>query len=175
MNFLWGALIITLAAAGTVNGQISGPPMTVTSTDFANGGEIPPRFTCDQENTNPVLQFAAVPAEAKCMVLILDDPDAPAGTFTHWLVWNIPPETKEITSGGLPRQIPQGTNDFGKSGYGGPCPPSGVHRYYFHLYALNTLLKLKPGSDRETVDKAIKGHVIAEATLMGKYGRKQTR
>jgi Raf kinase inhibitor-like YbhB/YbcL family protein len=147
----------------------------VTSADFAEGASIPARFTCQGQNISPSLAFADVPASAKSLVLIVDDPDAPSGTFTHWLVWNIPPGTKKLPSGASPPGAPQGTNDFGSVGYSGPCPPSGVHRYLFHLYALNTLLHLPSGASRTDLDAAIRGHVMATAVLEGHYTRSSSQ
>ena len=107
--------------------------------------------------------------------MIVDDPDAPVGTFTHWLVWNLRPDAIEIVANGPLSDAVHGVNDFGRSKYGGPCPPSGVHRYYFKLYALDTTLALPPTSKRKVVDSAIKGHIIAGATLMGRYARKGSK
>jgi len=118
-----------------------GAKMKVTSSAFQQGANIPSKFTCDGANTNPPLQISDVPAEAKSLVLIVDDPDAPSGLFTHWAVWNISPQATTIAEGSTPKGA-QGTNDFGKSGYGGPCPPSGAHRYYFRVFALDRELDL---------------------------------
>ena len=108
---------------------------------------------------------------AKSLVLIVDDPDAPGGTFTHWLMWRLKPDLQEIPANSTPQDAVQGANDFGKPKYGGPCPPSGTHRYYFRIYALDMIPTQPASSDRKTIDKAIKGHVVAEATLMGRYAR----
>jgi Raf kinase inhibitor-like YbhB/YbcL family protein len=145
--------------------------MFITSNDFSTGGTIPPRFTCEGANDSPNLRFAMVPQNTKSLVLIMDDPDAPKGTFTHWLVWGISPETTEFTTDSVPSGVVQGTNDMGKIGYFGPCPPSGQHRYYFRLYALDIPLALPAGTRRAQVIAAMKGHVLAEAVLMGRYGR----
>ncbi|HJX25590.1 MAG TPA: YbhB/YbcL family Raf kinase inhibitor-like protein, partial [Chthoniobacterales bacterium] len=110
------------------------------------------------------------PAEAKSLVLIVDDPDAPGGLFTHWLIWNIDPKVTEIAEGSAPIGM-QGKNDFGKSGYGGPCPPSGTHRYYFKIFALDSDLDLAAGSKRAQLDAAMRGHVIAQGEMMGRYSR----
>jgi Raf kinase inhibitor-like YbhB/YbcL family protein len=145
--------------------------MLVSSNDFPTGGIIPPRFTCEGANDSPNLRITMVPKNAKSLVLIMDDPDAPKGTFTHWLVWGISPETKEFPTDSVPSGVVQGTNDAGKTGYFGPCPPSGQHRYYFRFYALDIPVSLPPTARRADVDKVIKGHVLAEATLLGRFGR----
>lgn len=150
--------------------------MTITSPAFAAGGMIPAEYTCDGQDVSPPLVFAGVPAEAKSLALISDDPDAPAGTWVHWVIFNIPPGEK-----GLPRNIPphkelpsgarQGTTDFRRIGYGGPCPPGGTHRYYFKLYALDSVLSLAAGSTKAQLLDAMKGHILVQAELMGKYRR----
>jgi Raf kinase inhibitor-like YbhB/YbcL family protein len=146
--------------------------MKLTSPDFREDSNIPERFTCDGQDISPTLNIEAVPQAAKSLILIVDDPDAPAGTFTHWLIWNLRPDLSEIMADSPPSGAVQGVNDFGTRGYGGPCPPSGVHRYYFRLYALDTTLELTPQSRRKAVDAAIKDRIIAEATLMGRYAKK---
>lgn len=146
--------------------------MKVTSSAFQEGGNIPSKFTCDGGNASPPLAISGVPSEAKTLVLIADDPDAPGGLFTHWLIWNIPPQTNSIAEGSAPKGV-QGTNDFGNSGYGGPCPPSGTHRYYFRVFALDRELTLPAGAKRSQLDGAMKGHVVAQGELMGRYARKK--
>ena len=146
--------------------------MKITSPAFQQGGNIPSKFSCDGGNTNPPLQLSDVPSEAKSLVLIVDDSDAPGGSFTHWAVWNISPDTSAITEGSTPKGV-QGINDFDKSGYGGPCPPSGAHRYYFKIFALDRQLDLSSGARRGQLDAAMKGHVVAEGELMGRYSRKK--
>ena len=149
-----------------------GARMKITSSAFQEGGNIPSKFSCDGANTSPPLQISDVPSEAKSLVLIVDDPDAPTGLFTHWAVWNISPQTTTIGEGSTPKGM-QGTNDFGKSGYGGPCPPSGTHRYYFKVFALDRELDLPFGAKRGQLDAAMKGHVIAQGELMGRYSKKK--
>ncbi|MEM2727055.1 MAG: YbhB/YbcL family Raf kinase inhibitor-like protein [Archaeoglobaceae archaeon] len=139
---------------------------------------FPPQYTCDGEDVSPPIEIYGVAENAKSLAIIVDDPDAPFGVFTHWLIWNIPPETTEI-----PKNIPkdpvvekpieavQGTNDFGKVGYNGPCPPSGVHRYRFKLYVLDTLLDLEPGASKSELENAIKGHILQFAVFEAGYGR----
>lgn len=145
--------------------------LKLTSGDFPEGGNIPARYTCDGADVSPGLRFDGLPDNTKSLALLVLDPDAPGGTFTHWIVWNIPVETKEFAAGSVPNGAVQGMNDFGKPGYGGPCPPSGVHRYVFHLYALDVDLKLMTAVRRAGFDKALRGHILAEATLTGRYGR----
>ena len=145
--------------------------LKVTSSAFQEGGNIPSKFTCDGSDTSPSLQITGVPSEAKSLVLIADDPDAPGGLFTHWLVWNIPSQTKSIAEGSAPNGV-QGANDFGKSGYRGPCPPAGVHRYSFKIFALDRELELRSGAKRSQMNAAMKGHVIAQGELVGRYSRK---
>ena len=146
--------------------------MKVTSSAFQNGGNIPSKFTCDGSNASPPLQITGIPSEAKTLLLIADDPDAPGGLFTHWLVWNISSETNSIAEGSAPKGV-HGTNDFGKSGYGAPCPPSGAHRYYFRVFALDRELALPAGAKRSQLDAAMKGHIIAQGELRGRYARKK--
>jgi len=147
--------------------------MKLTSPEFENGGNIPPFYTCDESSVSPPLKFEGVPTKAKSLALIMDDPDAvkPAGkVWDHWVAWNIPPETKEVAEGRDPDGI-MGKNSRNNLTYSGPCPPDGEHRYFFKLYALDTMLKLKEGSTKDEVLKAIEGHVIEQAELMGKYKR----
>ena len=146
--------------------------MKITSSAFQEGGNIPSKFTCDGSDTSPPLQITGVPSEAKSLVLIADDPDAPGGLFTHWLIWNIPPQTNSISEGSAPKGV-HGTNDFGKSGYKGPCPPPGIHRYSFKIYALDRELDLRGGAKRSQLDAAMKGHVVAQGVLVGRYARKK--
>ena len=148
----------------------------VKSTAFEEGGMIPERYTCDGADVSPPLALSAVPEGAKSIALICDDPDAPRGTWVHWVLFNLPPDTKEIpeslpTNKKLENGAMHGINDFRKIGYGGPCPPSGTHRYYFKVYALDTEIDLKAGITKRKLLKAMKGHILAEGQLMGKYTR----
>ena len=165
-----GAVVILLAVIASFAAE--GAKMKITSSAFQEGGNIPSKFTCDGSDTSPPLQITGVPSEAKSLVLIADDPDAPSGLFTHWLVWNIPPQTNSIAEGSAPKGV-HGTNDFGKSGYKGPCPPPGTHRYSFKIFALDRELDLRAGAKRSQVDAAMKGHVIAQGELVGRYARKK--
>lgn len=162
------ATLIFVSAAPAQSGVAN---ITVTSPAFQSGGKIPDKFTCKGANQNPPLQFAGVRPEAKSLILIVEDPDAPGGLFRHWLVWNIDPATIRITEKSVPPGASQGRNDFGNSNYGGPCPPSGTHRYFFRLFVLDQKLDLKAGAKRPALDKAMSGHVLGRGQLMGRYGR----
>jgi hypothetical protein len=152
--------------------------MKITIQDFKEGETIPKEFTCDGTNHAPGLYLEDVPKNAKSLGLIMDDPDAPNGTWTHWTAWNLNPAVLEIrqdklvgtVEGGLGSAI-EGVTSRGKPGYHGPCPPSGVHRYYFRVYALNTILDLKGDADVAKLRAAMEGHVIAETEYMGTYTR----
>lgn len=145
--------------------------MKIKTTAFQQEGNIPSKFTCDGADANPPLRFEGAPAEAKSLALIVDDPDAPGGLFTHWLVWNIDPKTTSVEENSAPSNGVQGKNDFGKSGYGGPCPPSGTHRYFFKIFALDRQLDLAADSKRAQLDAQMRGHIIAQGELMGRYSR----
>jgi Raf kinase inhibitor-like YbhB/YbcL family protein len=149
----------------------------VSSAAFEEGGMIPAKYTCDGDDISPPLQWAGIPQATKSIALICDDPDAPMGTWVHWVMWNIPPEVKELaehilSEPELPDGARQGLSDFRRPGYGGPCPPSGVHRYYFKIYALDTMLDLPDSTRKADLLKAMKGHILAEGQLMGKYSRR---
>ena len=146
--------------------------MEIRSTAFAEGEEIPRRFTCDGSNIAPPLTWSGIPEGAKSLVLIVDDPDAPGGTFTHWIVFNLAAEDLALSEGAtLPAGAGQGVNGFGKPGYGGPCPPGGRHRYFHRLYALDARLEGLSNPRRKQIDAAMQGHVLTEASLMGTYQR----
>ncbi len=150
--------------------------MNINSTAFTHEGKIPSKYTCDGENTNPPLEFSDVPTNAKSLVLIMEDPDVPKhlradGMWNHWVVFNIPPDTKGVAENSQPKGT-AGITTSNKLKYGGPCPPDREHRYFFKLYALDTTLNLPEGATKEQVLAAMKGHVLAEAVLMGKYQRK---
>lgn len=189
------ALILALASAGCWGEPepvVDPARLTIklTSPAFAEGGLIPAEYACDGPGGSPALEWSSVPEAARELSLIVDDPDAPMGTFAHWVVVGLPPSVKGLAAGVPPGTtvpsesivpadsvpsgivIRQGTNDFGKPGYGGPCPPSGTHRYAFQLYALDAPLALGEGSPkRSDVLKAIKGHILAEGRLTGRYAR----
>jgi Raf kinase inhibitor-like YbhB/YbcL family protein len=160
---------IAVALATTASFAAGGAKMNVTSSAFQEGGDIPSKFSRDGGNVNPPLRIEGTPANAKSLVLIVDDPDAPVGLFTHWLVWNIDPKTTAIAERGVPKSAVQGTNDYPNLGYGGPQPPSGTHHYYFKIFALDQTLDLPSGAKRRELDKAMSGHVIAQGQLMGRY------
>lgn len=145
--------------------------MKITSKAFANNGFIPRKYTCDGQDINPPLTIKEIPANTKSLVLIVDDPDAPMGVWTHWLVWNIDPKTTEIKEGIVPQGAVLGKNDFGKPDYGGPCPPRGTHRYFFKVFALDVVLNLPSGASRSQLEKAMENHIVGQGQLMGKYSR----
>lgn len=163
----WAAIGIFLIAGGSyakdrvINMKLSSP-------HFSPRGLIPSRFTCQGADTSPRLDIENVPQKTKSLALIVDDPDAPAGTWVHWVMFNIP-VMSVIAEGGIPGT--EGTNDFGRLHYGGPCPPSGVHRYFFKLYALDTTLKIPSGSTKDTLENAMRGHILAESELVGLYSK----
>lgn len=132
---------------------------------------IPVQYTCDGENKSPPLQLEGVPEEAKSLVLIMDDPDAPSGIFVHWVVYNIDPGIKEVLSGSIPKDGQQGINSLGKDNYAGPCPPDGEHRYFFKLYALDITLDFEKPPTKEKVEEAMNAHVLQFAEIVGLYSR----
>lgn len=145
--------------------------LTLSSPAFQNNGTIPSTYTCDGKDVNPPLVIQGVPVSAKSLALIVDDPDAPAGDFTHWTLWNIPPETTEIKENSVPQGAVEGMTDFGASGWGGPCPPTGTHRYQFKLYALDTTLALSSFSKKRDLEEQFAGHILDQTVLTGKYAR----
>jgi hypothetical protein len=167
-------LLMALSASGcqseTATSGVTPMTLQLTSTAFQEGATIPQKYTCDGKNLSPQLDWSAAPGQTKSFALIVDDPDAPVGTFVHWVVYNLP-----ATLTGLPEGASsgvQGANGFRKNAYGGPCPPKGApHRYFFKLYALDSSLDLKPGASKSDVENAMRGHILAQGQLMGKYGR----
>jgi Raf kinase inhibitor-like YbhB/YbcL family protein len=174
---LWVLSGWTPASIGLAHG-IERNTMQLTSTGFTDGAQIPVKYTCDDQNVSPYLKWNGVPASAKSLVLIADDPDAPAGTWTHWVLFDLPPGAGELTENQpptqyLPSHAKQGLNDFRRLGYGGPCPPPGKpHRYFFKLFALDATLELKPGASKKDVERAMEKHILAQGQLMGTYKRK---
>ncbi len=167
----WAALTLFLLNGG------SAMAMEIKSAAFQNSADIPRKYTCDGTDASPPLRWENAPSETKVFALIADDPDAPVGTWVHWVIYDLPAETKELAEGvkpseTLPNGAKQGINDFRKVGYGGPCPPVGpAHRYFFKLYALDGPTNLKPRATKQQLLEAIKGHILAEAQLMGRYKR----
>ncbi len=145
--------------------------LTISSPAFGNCQMIPKIYTCDGQNINPPLLFSNIPQSAKSLALIVDDPDAPAGTWVHWIVFNMPPTTIKIAPNSVPTGSTLGTTSFGKPGYGGPCPPSETHRYFFKLYALNTTLKADTKTTKATLVKEMQGHILDQAEIVGLYRR----
>ena len=146
----FAASLIILLLVNSATGSPS--QMTITSPAFSAGAEIPAKFTCNGQSTSPELRISGTPPGAKSLALIAEDPDAPSGVFTHWLVWNIDPQTTRWGENSVPAGALQGTNDFSKKGYGPPCPPSGTHRYVFKIFALDRTLDLKPGARRPDME-----------------------
>ena len=169
--YLFIILFITIGFQATNGEVLKMSGFQITSPVFENNGFIPTKYTCDGADINPQLLIANVPTGTKSMALIVDDPDAPAGTWVHWVVWNIVPQTNEIKENSVPTGATQGLNDFRKRNYGGPCPPSGTHRYFFKLYALDTTLKLDANATKAYVEKAMREHIIAETRIVGLYKR----
>jgi Raf kinase inhibitor-like YbhB/YbcL family protein len=142
----------------------------ITSATFEEGTTIPVKYTCDGEDISPPLAWSGVPEGTQSLVLISDDPDAPVGTWVHWVLFDLPADTNSLPEG-VQGMGTDGNNSWRRPGYGGPCPPSGTHRYFFKLYALDSRLDLKEGASKEDVEEAMQGHILAQAQLMGKYGR----
>ena len=148
--------------------------MRVTSPAFAEGSAIPSKYTCDGQDLIPPLAFEDVPPNAKALALIVDDPDAPGGTFDHWLVWNIAPDVRSIEEGRAPKGV-AGKNSARKTSWMGPCPPDREHRYFFKLFALDAQIELSEGATKPQLENAMKGHVIEQSQLMGRYDRPNRR
>ena len=140
--------------------------MKITSPDFKHNEFIPKKFTCQGEDINPALIIESIPKEAKSLAMIVDDPDAPMGTWVHWVVYDIG-VVERIEENSIPGK--QGSNNFGRKNYGGPCPPSGTHRYFFKIYALDQMLNLKEGLSKQELEKAMQGHILEKAELIGLY------
>jgi len=177
-------LFISILSIAIITGCIVGEKeenimktIIISVDGFKNGETIPSRYTCDGRDISPEISWKGLPERAKSVTLIMDDPDAPGGTFLHWTLYNVPHTADKLPEGMSKSQMLadgslQGITDFGNTGYGGPCPPKGKpHRYYFRIYALDTKLDLPPGAKSEDIEKAMKGHILAKGELMGKYGR----
>ncbi len=166
------------SAASPQNSPEGKPEIKLTSVAFKEGLSIPRQYTCDGVNISPPLEWAGVPKSAKTIAIISEDPDAPTGVWVHWLLYNLPseniglvenlPNTENLKAGGF-----QGKNDFGKIGYGGPCPPSGTHHYFFKIYAVDGELPLKAGATKAELEKAMEGHIVLQGQLMGLYRRSE--
>lgn len=146
--------------------------MRISSTAFKNNSLIPSKYTCEGQGGNPPLEFRDVPEDTKSLVLIVDDPDASMKTWIHWTIWNIDAKTTQIPENSCPKGAVEGITSFGRTGYGGPCPPSGTHRYFFKLFALDKMLDLSPNSYVRDIERAIEGHIIQKAELIGLYKKK---
>jgi hypothetical protein len=171
--FLIGAW---LAACGPVWAQTSKKTLRLLSSAFEDGTKLPAKYTCDGAGISPELRWKNLPRKTKSVALVVEDPDAAYSTWTHWVVYNIPPNVLEFLENfpkdaQLPNGITQGTSDFKTIGYGAPCPPNGKHRYFFRIYALNSLLALPSGATARQLKQAMKGHILSTAQMMGKYGQ----
>jgi len=144
--------------------------LKVKSSAFEHNGLIPRKYTCDGNDVNPPLTIEDIPEGTESLALTIDDPDAPMGTWDHWVVWNIPPHTQEIREKSVPGV--EGMNDFRRNSYGGPCPPGGTHRYFFKVYALDTKLNLGAASRKKDLERAMQGHILAKGEFIGRYSRK---
>lgn len=152
--------------------ELKGGNMKIASAAFEHNQAIPAKYTCDGENINPPLRISGIPAGTKSLVLISNDPDAPMGTWVHWTVWNILPETKEIGEDSMPAGGVEGITSFGNKGYGGPCPPSGTHRYFFKLYAVDKMLDLPLSTKASDIEKAMAGHILDKSEIIGLYKKR---
>ncbi len=184
MKFSWKWIFIALFMIFCEMGMLTGfseregyaMELNIKSSAFEEGALIPEKYTCDGEDVSPPLSWTQPPKETKSMVLICDDPDAPMGTWVHWVLFGLSPDTLELAEGVSHEKevlggVKQGLNDFRRYGYGGPCPPGGTHRYFFKLYAVDTQVDLNAGATKNEILNAIKGHVLAEGELMGRYSR----
>jgi len=172
--FLTGVLLTVFPISGQGEGAME--RIDLRSSAFGEGDGIPSDFTCDGADMSPPIEWFGVPAHAQSLAIIMDDPDAPAGDWVHWLVYDLPPSLTQLPAGipeggRLSGGGSQGRADFGSVGYGGPCPPRGTHHYFFKIHALDVMLHLKPGATKKELLKAMQGHIIAEGRLMGTYER----
>ncbi|MFH1148644.1 MAG: YbhB/YbcL family Raf kinase inhibitor-like protein [Pseudomonadota bacterium] len=174
MRYLFCLMVLLVPVTNTgAEGVREMEKVSISTPAFENKGKIPEKYTCDGSDVSPPLVIGNVPAETKSLALIADDPDAPMGTWVHWVVWNIDAKTREIKEDSIPGGGVQGTNSFGKHDYGGPCPPSGTHRYFFKIYALDTYLNLKSNAEKRDLEQAMKGHILQEDRIIGLYKRKR--
>jgi len=170
--FLLLLIVFFLFSDGLSKEEVKMGQLKIASPAFKDNGSIPKQYTCDGKDMNPPLIIENVLKEARSLALIVDDPDAPVGLWVHWVMWNIDPKIKEIKENYVPKGAIQGINDFRKNNYGGPCPPSGTHRYFFKLYALDTTLNISPNSTKADLEKAMKGHILAQAQIIGLYKKR---
>ena len=172
VNTLVPALLACAAVAIAASGEETMDIVfAISSPAFEEGQPIPPRFTADGSDVSPEIRIENSPGGVASFALIMDDPDAPVGTWVHWVVWNLPATTHTIAEGSLPDGAIEGRNSWGRNAYGGPSPPSGTHRYFFRLYALDGMLDLPTNTDKAGLKRAMQGHVLAQAVLMGRYSR----
>jgi Raf kinase inhibitor-like YbhB/YbcL family protein len=178
MNPKTGFLILMLGCSSREKQEVKDVDViSILSSAFEQGGKIPARYTCDGENISPALEWSHLPAGTESFALISDDPDAPGGTFVHWVLFNIPADMRGLAEGAPKSEVlgdgsVQGITSYGKSGYRGPCPPPGrPHRYFFKIYALDTKLELTAGATKADIEAAMQGHILAKGELMGLYGR----
>lgn len=172
MKRLTALLIVPVAIAVcllSLNVMAKEGPMRIWSPAFAENAKIPAPYTCDGQDKSPPLNVEGVPTDARSLALIVDDPDAPGGTWVHWVLWNIDKGTQSIPAGSASKGAKEGINDFRKTGYGGPCPPSGTHRYFFKLYALDTVLNLPEKTTKADLERAMKTHIVGQAEMIGRY------
>jgi Raf kinase inhibitor-like YbhB/YbcL family protein len=173
-KFLFTVVLAALAAVLTQGAPVA---FTISSTSFSSGGDIVKKFTCDGADVSPLLTWTSPPAGTLSLALLADDPDAPVGNWNHWVLWNLPAESRTLAenlakTAQLPDGSRQGMNDFKKTGYNGPCPPVGKpHRYYFKIFALDTKLDLRGDAGKPELEAAMKGHILAQAEWMGRYKR----
>lgn len=174
---LLAACAMTIAAGAAQSQKGTSMSFELTSTAFTQGKPIPAKYTCDGQNISPPLQWHMPPQNARSFALIMDDPDAPGGTWVHWVLYNLP-ATAHALAEGFPAQASladgsrNGTNSWPRLGYGGPCPPGGTHHYFFKLYALDRMIELAPGAAKEQLLSAMQGHILGQAELMGTYSRR---
>lgn len=165
-------LVLVCSPWAAKKGVLRMETVTISSPAFSHGEAIPARYTCDGADKSPPMIIGTIPPAAQSLALIMDDPDAPAGIWVHWVVWNIPVKTRDIPENGLPLGASQGRNDWKRTSYGGPCPPSGTHRYFFRLYALDSPLQLASSTTKAELERAMQGHILAKGELMGTYRRR---
>lgn len=172
---LFALILCAILACGDNDVEDVAGAIVVSSPSFPHEGMIPPGFTCDGANKSPALEFSNLPDNSVSLALICDDPDAPSGDFVHWVIWNMPGNVTSIPEN-ADRQLPEGAvlgmTHFRRNGWGGPCPPSGTHRYYFRVYALDTRLNLPSSAGKPQLLEAMKGHILSQGVLMGRYKRR---